>query len=74
MSVLSYFAVVALLIVVVGAVNEKWLHIQSDIVLVLFSLCISLLVILLERIPGASAGVLALKAKNDFDFAITLYF
>ena len=69
MSVLAYFAVIALLIAVIGVVNEKWLHIQSDIVLVLFSLGISLLVLLLERIPGASAGVLALKAKNDFDFA-----
>ena len=55
MSVLSYFAVVALLIVVVGAVNEKWLHIQSDIVLILFSLGISVLVIILGQIPGASA-------------------
>lgn len=55
MSVLSYFAVVALLIVVVGAVNEKWLHIQSDIVLIIFSLGISVLVIILGQIPGASA-------------------
>ncbi|MGN0388473.1 MAG: hypothetical protein ACI4ER_06625 [Suilimivivens sp.] len=56
MSVLSYFAVVALLIVVVGAVNEKWLHIQSDIVLIIFSLGISVLVIILGQIPGASTA------------------
>ena len=72
MSVLSYFAVVALLIVVVGAVNEKWLHIQSDIVLILFSLGISVLVIILGQIPGASAVASALRGRNHFDFAAYL--
>ena len=72
MSVLSYFAVVALLIVVVGAVNEKWLHIQSDIVLILFSLGISVLVIILGQIPGASAVASALRGRNHFNFAAYL--
>ena len=72
MSVLSYFAVVALLIVVVGAVNEKWLHIQSDIVLILFSLGISVLVIILGQIPGASAVASALRGRNHFKFAAYL--
>lgn len=69
MSVLAYFAIIALLIVVIGVVNEKWLHIQSDIVLVLFTLGISLLLLLAEQIPGAAAPVMAVRAKNDFDFA-----
>lgn len=72
MSILSYFAVIALLIVVVGVVNEKWLHIQSDIVLIIFSLGISVLVMIFSQIPGTSEAALALKGKNHFDFAAYL--
>lgn len=72
MSILSYFAVIALLIVVVGVVNEKWLHIQSDIVLIIFSLGISVLVMIFSQIPGTSEAALALKEQNHFDFAAYL--
>ena len=72
MSILSYFAVIALLIVVVGVVNEKWLHIQSDIVLIIFSLGISVLVMIFSQIPGTSEAALALKGQNHFDFAAYL--
>lgn len=47
MGIFSYFAVIALLIVIISVVNEKRLHIQSDIVLVIFSLGISAVVLLL---------------------------
>ena len=50
MSVLMYFAIIALLIVIISVVNEKWLHIQSDIVLVIFSLGISVLCKYLPRL------------------------
>lgn len=72
MSILSYFAVIALLIVVVGVVNEKWLHIQSDIVLIIFSLGISVLVMIFSQISGTSEAALALKGQNHFDFAAYL--
>lgn len=72
MNMLSYFAVIALLIVVIGVVNEKWLHIQSDIVLVLFSLAISGILLALEQIPGLSPYVAEVRGKNHFDFAAYL--
>lgn len=72
MNILSYFAVIALLIVVIGVVNEKWLHIQSDIVLILFSLGISVLVLALEQIPRIAPCLAAVRAQSDFDFAAYL--
>lgn len=54
MSILTYFAIIAFLIVLISVINEKWLHIQGDIVLILFSLGISLLVLTLQQIPGAA--------------------
>ncbi|MBO5070595.1 MAG: sodium:proton antiporter [Roseburia sp.] len=69
MSILSYFAVIALLIVIISVVNEKWLHIQSDIVLILFTLGISVLLLLLEHIPEFAPYIGEVRARNDFDFA-----
>ena len=72
MNVLSYFAVVALLIVVISVVNEKWLHIQSDIVLILFSLGISVLLLCLGQVQGLAPWITRIKAENHFDFAAYL--
>lgn len=69
MSVLSYFAVIALLIVVIGVLNEKWLHIQSDIVLILFSLLISILMMGLGQIPELAPWIAGIRSHNNFDFA-----
>ena len=69
MSVLSYFAIIALLIVLISVINEKWLHIQSDIVLILFSLGISILVLLLEQIPALAPYLVKVREQSDFDFA-----
>ena len=72
MEILSYFAVIALLIVVISVVNEKWLHIQSDIVLILFSLGISVVMILLEQTPGIATYIDWVRERNNFDFAAYL--
>ena len=72
MNVLSYFAVIALLIVVISVVNEKWLHIQSDIVLILFSLGISVLLLCLGQVQGLAPWITRIKAENHFDFAAYL--
>ena len=69
MSALMYFAIIALLIVIISVVNEKWLHIQSDIVLVIFSLGISVLLSLLGKIPQFTSFITVLKSHNNFDFA-----
>lgn len=69
MGILSFFAVVALLIVLIGVANEKWLHIQSDIVLILFSLGISVVVLLLGRIPSMAPYLSEIQEYSNFDFA-----
>ncbi|MGN1147966.1 MAG: cation:proton antiporter [Lachnospiraceae bacterium] len=72
MSVLSYFAVIALLIVIISVVNEKWLHIQSDIVLIIFSLGISVLLLILEQVPKLAPYIAEARLQNNFDFAAYL--
>ena len=72
MSVLSYFAVIALLIVLISVVNEKWLHIQSDIVLIIFSLGISFILLGLEQLPKMAPYITAVRGQNQFDFAAYL--
>lgn len=72
MSILSYFAIIAFLIVLIGVINEKWLHIQGDIVLILFSLGISLLVLILQQIPGAAPYTSEIRLQSKFNFAAYL--
>lgn len=72
MSMLSFFAVIALMIVVVGVVNEKWLHIQGDIVLVLFSVIVGAGLLIFEQIPGFEQVMADLRTRINFDFAAYL--
>ena len=72
MSILSYFAIIAFLIVLIGVINEKWLHIQGDIVLILFSLGISLLILILQQIPGAAPYTSEIRLQSKFNFAAYL--
>lgn len=72
MSILSYFAIIAFLIVLIGVINEKWLHIQGDIVLFLFSLGISLLILILQQIPGVAPYTSEIRLQSKFNFAAYL--
>ena len=72
MSILSYFAIIAFLIVLIGVINEKWLHIQGDIVLILFSLGISLLILILQQIPGVAPYTSEIRLQSKFNFAAYL--
>ena len=72
MSVLPYFAMIALLIVLISVINEKWLHIQSDIVLIIFSLGISFILLGLEQLPKMAPYITAVRGQNQFDFAAYL--
>ena len=72
MSILTYFAIIAFLIVLISVINEKWLHIQGDIVLILFSLGISLLVLTLQQIPGAAPYTSKIRLQSNFNFAAYL--
>ena len=55
-----------------SVINEKWLHIQGDIVLILFSLGISLLILILQQIPGAAPYTSEIRLQSKFNFAAYL--
>ena len=59
---------ILLTIVVIGVVNEKWIHLQSDIALVLFSVAICAVLLILSRIPGMEGLGEKLKELGSFDF------
>ena len=53
MSIMGFLIVILIFIVGIGLVNEKWIHLQSDISLVLFSLVISAVLLLVDNlVPG----------------------
>ncbi len=55
MSIMGFVIVILIFIVGIGLVNEKWIHLQSDIALVLFSLIISIVLLLAGMLaPGES--------------------
>lgn len=54
MSLMNMLILIALIIVVISVVNENIFHLQSDIALVLFSSVLSVLVLILGRIPSFS--------------------
>lgn len=54
MSIMGFVIVILIFIVGIGLVNEKWIHLQSDISLVLFSLIVSLALLLIDMaVPGS---------------------
>ena len=59
---------ILLTIVVIGVVNEKLIHLQSDIALVLFSVAICAVLLILSRIPGMEGLGEKLKELGSFDF------
>lgn len=53
MSIMGFVIVILVFIVGIGLVNEKWIHLQSDIALVFFSLIISVVLLLAGiLVPG----------------------
>ncbi|MCM1120140.1 MAG: sodium:proton antiporter [bacterium] len=69
MSVMGFLIVILLFIVGIGLVNERWIHLQSDIALVLFSLIISLVLLFVGMLaPGESlSGPLHQIASFEFE-------
>ncbi len=68
MSILLFLIIILAYIVFIGIANEKLLHIQSDIALILFSLLLSLLLALLRYlIPGSGLSSF-IDNLGDFGF------
>lgn len=55
MSIMGFLIVILLFIVGIGLINERWIHLQSDIALVFFTLIISLVLLIAGMLaPGES--------------------
>ena len=59
MTPINFFVIILAFIVIIGIVNERIFHIQSDIALIMFSLIISLILVIVSRIFD-------IKALSDF--------
>lgn len=68
MSIMGFLVMLFLFIVLVGVVNEKWIHLQGDIALLLFSVLFSAIVLILSRIPALGVIQPFLHQIGDFGF------
>lgn len=68
MSIMGFLIIILMFIVGIGLVNEKWIHLQSDIALVFFSLIISVVLLLVSKlVPGDGFSKL-LQQLSSFEF------
>jgi len=73
MTTLIIFMFVFLIIIVVGILNEKFIHIPNDIALVLFSTFIGVALLLFSKIGPANIFNNVIDAYSSFDFAEFLF-
>lgn len=68
MNVLVFLIIVLIFIVTIGILNEKVIHLQSDIALIMFSLIISLILLVLGRVAGIESIKKFTDNVGDFGF------
>ncbi len=68
MSVLYFLIIILILIVMIGILNEKFFHIQSDIALIMFSFIISLVLLIVSRILKIESIDAFVSQLGDFGF------
>ncbi len=68
MSIMGFLVVIFLFIVTVSVLNEKRIHLQGDIALLLFSTFCSGLLLILAKIPGLTFLEPVLHRVGDFGF------
>ena len=68
MSVLYFLIIILMMIVMIGILNEKYFHIQSDIALILFSLILSLILLAAGRLLGIDSVREFVTELGDFGF------
>jgi len=73
MTTLIIFMFVFLIIIVVGILNEKFIHIPNDIALVLFSTVIGVSLLVFSRFTSVRMFDTAISAYSSFDFAEFLF-
>lgn len=68
MSIMGFLIVVFLFIVIVSVVNERLIHLQGDIALLLFSVVFSGLILVSTLVPGLRVFAPAIHKVGDFGF------
>ena len=63
MTILTFLMIILIFIVLIGIVNEKFFHIQSDIALIMFSFIISLILLMVS-------SFLPIEPLSDFIFGL----
>lgn len=68
MNIMGFLVMLFLFIVLVSVINEKIIHLQGDIALLLFSALFSAIVLILLQIPGLNTWQPMLRQIGDFGF------
>ena len=68
MSVLYFLIIILIFIVMIGILNERFFHIQSDIALIMFSFVISLVMLIVSRFAGIDSVSEFVNGLGDFGF------
>lgn len=68
MNILAFLIIVLLFIVIIGILNEKLFHIQSDIALIMFSLIISLILLVLAKVVNFGPVLKFTENLGEFGF------
>ena len=68
MSILLFLIIILALIVVIGILNEKFFHLQSDIALIMFSLVISAVLLLVSKVVNIESLDSFVEGLGDFGF------
>ena len=68
MSVLLFLIVILIFIVLIGILNEKFFHIQADIALIMFSLVISLMLLICHKCFDISTVSRFVEGVGEFGF------
>ncbi|MBE5870257.1 MAG: sodium:proton antiporter [Lachnospiraceae bacterium] len=68
MSIMEFIICILFLIVLIHIVNDKTLHMQSDIALLFFSLCISVIILVVANFTGSEKFLETIRQVGDFGF------
>ena len=68
MSIMEFVICILFLIVLIHILNDKTLHMQSDIALLFFSLCFSVIILLAAKISGSGKFLDLIRQVGDFGF------
>ena len=68
MGILYFLLIILIFIVLIGILNERFFHIQSDISLILFSFIISLVMLIASKLLGIDSVSEFVSGLGDFGF------